>query len=360
MLAGAVDLAREAAEDVAREGHVGEHVGFEILETRVGTHFFASMVPGYAGWRWAVTVARVPRGRTPSVSEVELVPGDGALLAPDWVPWADRLRPGDVGPNDVLPFVEDDARLVQAWEFTGDDDDLDRAQVTDLGLERERVLSRLGREEAMQRWYDGAGGPNTPAAKNAAASCDSCGFFLRLPGTASRLFGVCSNEWSEDDGRVVSIDHGCGAHSETRAPTPAALWDATEPVIDEWDIQIIGPQGEDGENAADPDDGAAETSRPARQRRRTTRRATDGDTAAEGEAPAEGAAKADAEAPNEGEAPVGGDSPNEGEAPAENVATADTDSSTDAVTPGDAATPDEGDAGSAPETDPAAEAKGQA
>jgi hypothetical protein len=292
VLAGAVDLAREAAVDVAREGHVGEHVGFEILETRVGTHFFASMVPGYAGWRWAVTVARVPRGRTPSVSEVELVPGDGALLAPDWVPWADRLRPGDVGPNDVLPFVEDDARLVQAWEFTGDDDDLDRAHVTDLGLERERVLSRLGREEAMQRWYDGAGGPNTPAAKNAAASCDSCGFFLRLSGTASRLFGVCSNEWSEDDGRVVAIDHGCGAHSETRAPTPAALWDATEPVIDEWDIQIIGPRGEDGENAADPDDGAAESSRPARQRRRTTRRATD--ASAEGEASTDGDAPTDA------------------------------------------------------------------
>jgi hypothetical protein len=103
---------------------------------------------------------------------------------------------------------------------------------------------------------------------------------------------VCSNEWSEDDGRVVAIDHGCGAHSETRAPTPAALWDATEPVIDEWDIQIIGPRGEDGENAADPDDGAAESSRPARQRRRTTRRATD--ASAEGEASTDGDAPTDA------------------------------------------------------------------
>ena len=38
-------------------------------------------------------------------------------------------------------------------------------------------------------------------------------------------FGVCANGDANDDGRVVSFDHGCGAHSEVRlakkhAPLP--------------------------------------------------------------------------------------------------------------------------------------------
>jgi hypothetical protein len=38
-----------------------------------------------------VSVADLP-GEAPSVLEVELMPGDGALLAPDWVPWSERLE----------------------------------------------------------------------------------------------------------------------------------------------------------------------------------------------------------------------------------------------------------------------------
>ncbi|MGC5628293.1 DUF3027 domain-containing protein [Georgenia sp. Z1344] len=241
VLSGAVEVARSAAEDVAIGGHVGDHTGFELHADRVGTHYFASQVPGYQGWRWAVTVARVPRGRTPSVSEVELVPGDGALLAPAWVPWADRLRPGDLGTNDVLPYVAEDDRLVQGYEFTGEEDDAERQVAEDLGLARARVLSPRGRAEAMQRWYEGAAGPDAPVAKNAAGPCSSCGFFMQLAGTARTMFGVCANEWSPDDGRVVALDHGCGAHSETRAPEPAPLWDATPPVRDEADLIVLPP-----------------------------------------------------------------------------------------------------------------------
>lgn len=262
VLSGAVEPARSAAEDVAVGGHVGEHLGFELLADRVGTHFFASEVPGYLGWRWAVTVARVPRGRRPSVSEVELVPGDGALLAPEWVPWADRLRPGDLGTADVLPYVKEDDRLEQGWEFTGDEEDGDEAVLHDLGLGRARVLSRKGREEAMERWYQGEAGPDAPVAKNAAGPCASCGFFLPMAGSARRLFGVCANEWSPDDGRVVAVDHGCGAHSETHAPEPAPLWDAVPPVRDEMDLIVLPPlnpeptpepEGEEQPDAGTPD-----------------------------------------------------------------------------------------------------------
>ena len=51
---------------------------------------FENRLPGYPGWYWTVTVARV-EDEEPTVLELELLPGDGALLAPEWVPWAERL-----------------------------------------------------------------------------------------------------------------------------------------------------------------------------------------------------------------------------------------------------------------------------
>ena len=42
----------------------------------------------------------------------------------------------------------------------------------------------------------------------------SCGFYIPLAGSLRRAFGVCANVLSPEDARVVSFDHGCGAHSE--------------------------------------------------------------------------------------------------------------------------------------------------
>ena len=67
------------------------------------THLFACLDPAYAGWRWAVTVARASRAKVVTVSESLLLPGPESLLAPDWVPWRDRVRPGDLGVGDLLP-----------------------------------------------------------------------------------------------------------------------------------------------------------------------------------------------------------------------------------------------------------------
>jgi hypothetical protein len=88
--------------------------------------------------------------------------------------------------------------------------------VQELGLGRTRVLSLEGRHEAAQRWHDGAQGPSSPLALAAPATCDTCGFFVRLSGPLGRMFGVCTNAQANDDGRVVSVDHGCGAHSEAQ------------------------------------------------------------------------------------------------------------------------------------------------
>jgi hypothetical protein len=229
VLAGAVDLARAAATESAGDPDlVGEHLG-SVSETPTGpdgapeevlgevrTHTFATRLPGYVGWHWAVTLARVPGEQTVTVDEVVLLPGDQALLAPAWVPWHERLRPGDLSVGDVLPATEDDPRLVPAYA-TGDDaaDDPEaQAVATELGLGRERVMSQEGRGEAAARWVAGDFGPTSPMARHAPGPCGTCGFFLPLAGSLRGMLGACGNGYSPADGRVVTTDYGCGAHSQ--------------------------------------------------------------------------------------------------------------------------------------------------
>ncbi|MFT2018361.1 DUF3027 domain-containing protein [Streptomyces sp. 796.1] len=119
LCAEAVDLARVAAEEAAFPGPVGEHVSAVADGDRVVTHFFECAEPGYRGWRWAVTVARASRAKVVTLDETVLLPGPEALLAPEWVPWSERLRPGDMGPGDLLPTEADDLRLEPG--FSGED-----------------------------------------------------------------------------------------------------------------------------------------------------------------------------------------------------------------------------------------------
>jgi hypothetical protein len=107
----------------------------------------------------------------------------------------------------------------------------------ELGLGRPRVLSLEGRELAAQRWYDGSHGPEAPLAQSAPASCGTCGFLVRMAGPLSQLFGVCANAYANDDGRVVSFDHGCGAHSEAQLGKKSLPQPLPEPVLDTltWD-----------------------------------------------------------------------------------------------------------------------------
>jgi len=238
VLEGAVELALTAAQqDAESASDVGEHLGVTVDAERFATHRFACTMRGYTGWYWSVSVSRVPRGRTATVCEVALLPGDGAMLAPSWLPWSERLRPGDVGTGDVLPFLADDPRLVPGYTPTGDEEE-DRVAIEELALARVRVLGPQGRDEAAERWYRGTRGPTAPGAVAADAECASCGFLVPLQGALGQVFGVCANAWSPDDGKVVSLDHGCGAHSETDVPQHASDWPAPDPLIDELSIEV--------------------------------------------------------------------------------------------------------------------------
>ncbi len=217
---GAVDDARHALADVADPADVGEHLGHTVAGERLITHTFACRRAGYRGWHWSVTVARAPRQRAVTIDETVLLPGPDALVAPVWLPYTERLQSGDVGPGDVLPTDADDPRLVPTW-LAGDeavdlmhDDTSVRPVVDEIGLGRVRVLSQEGRDLAAARWYDGAAGPSAAVAEAASDPCRTCGFLVRMAGPLATVFGVCANEVANDDGRVVSYDHGCGAHSQ--------------------------------------------------------------------------------------------------------------------------------------------------
>jgi hypothetical protein len=239
VLAAAVDLARAAAVEDAGDT-VGEHLGVEpepaVEGDVVATHSFAAALPGYVGWRWAVTLSRAPDQDVATVDEVVLLPGSGALLAPPWVPWSDRVAPGDLGPGDLLPPPEHDPRLVPSYEDVGAERlpfDLHR----DLGLGRPRVLSAEGRALAAERWYEGPTGPDTPMARQAPGRCVDCGFLVPLGGELARTFGVCANAVAPDDGRVVALLHGCGAHSET--VTRAAHANSAELVVEHEELELV-------------------------------------------------------------------------------------------------------------------------
>ena len=240
-LVGAVDAARAFLVEQVGTDDVGDHLGHAVEGDRVVSHLFACTRAGYRGWRWSVTVARAPRQKVVTFDEVVLTPGEDAIVAPEWVPWKERIQPGDLSPGDLLPVEDDDPRLVPTYSY-GDDplDADDKAQVRqvaqELGLGRSRTLSVEGRELAAQRWYDGDGGPSSPLAQSAPGSCTTCGFLLRIAGPLSEMFGVCANGNANDDGRVVSLDHGCGAHSEVQlgkkqqpVPLPDPVFDTLTP-----------------------------------------------------------------------------------------------------------------------------------
>jgi hypothetical protein len=218
LLVAAVDLARTAA--IAEAGDpelVGVPVGVEADDERLVTHLFEASLPGYTAWRWAVTIARtedVTNLAGLTICDVVLLPGPDALMAPEWIPYEQRVLPGDLGVGDLLPTHADDLRLVPGYASLPEDEELDPAQLWELGLGRARVLSSDGRDSTAKRWYSSDRGPHAEIALNAPLPCGTCGFFLPIAGSLRAAFGVCSNEFAPDDARVVSSDHGCGAHSQ--------------------------------------------------------------------------------------------------------------------------------------------------
>ncbi|HMD11762.1 MAG TPA: DUF3027 domain-containing protein, partial [Marmoricola sp.] len=218
ILTRAVDEARAALVEQVGADVVGDPQGFVSEGKHAVTQYFDCTQAGYPGWRWAVTVAHAEGVDGVTIDEIVLLPGEAAIVAPPWVPYRERIQPGDLSPGDILPTDEDDPRLVPAY-LAGDpgddasDDILAEAvdgrllrEVSDeLGLGRARVLSVEGRELAADRWFESDQGPESLLSQQAPHACASCGFLVRLAGPLSLTFGVCANEYANDDGRVVAL-----------------------------------------------------------------------------------------------------------------------------------------------------------
>jgi Protein of unknown function (DUF3027) len=231
VLTGAVELARTAIIEHSGDDTVGDYLGVGYEDPTSATHRFVAHLPGYQGWQWAVVVASYPGADHATLSEVVLVPGPESLLAPEWVPWEQRVRPGDLSPGDLLSPLPDDPRLVPGYLSSGDPQVDETA--AEIGLGRRTVMSAWGRAEAAQRWHDGDHGPRAQMAQSTKRVCRDCGFFLPLAGSLGAMFGVCGNEMSAD-GHVVDFEYGCGAHSDTPAPAGSG-----SPMYDPYDDGVL-------------------------------------------------------------------------------------------------------------------------
>ncbi|AGM09856.1 DUF3027 domain-containing protein [Amycolatopsis keratiniphila] len=216
-LAEAVDLARAAVLEDAGAEQVGAHVGVDREDAVSASHLFEATVTGYRGWRWSVTVALAGEDEPITVSEVVLIPGPDARVAPAWVPWERRVQAGDLGVGDIFPVEKDDPRLAPA--YLESDDPAVEAVAKETGLGRVHVLSRYGRLDAAARWHGGEFGPRSDMARSAPDVCGSCGFFVPLAGS----LGACTNDISPADGHVVDVEYGCGAHSEIEVEVTSSV-----------------------------------------------------------------------------------------------------------------------------------------
>ena len=118
-------------------------------------------------------------------------------------------------------------------------DDLDEA-VDRFALTRRHLMTAEARSATAKRWYEGQHGPKSLSTRTAKGkACETCGFMIPLAGDLGTMFGVCANRWSPDDGRVVSLDHGCGEHSEIEPQEESHLWVQSQPAYDDLHIDVV-------------------------------------------------------------------------------------------------------------------------
>jgi hypothetical protein len=148
-------LALDALAEITPVDTIGAPTGREVAEDGVVTLTFAAAMLGYPGWHWTVSLAEVD-GLEPTVLEVELLPGEGALLAPDWVPWSVRLeeyRAAQIAAGETDEIAEavevEDDDLDEDDDDLGDDDDEDDdlGDDPDDGIDFESAVSEVAVDE---------------------------------------------------------------------------------------------------------------------------------------------------------------------------------------------------------------------
>jgi hypothetical protein len=138
-LLAAHDLALSALHEITPAETVGDAAGYSLEDDGVVSLRFANRLAGYPGWFWTVSLARIEDDE-PTVLEVELLPGEDALLAPDWVPWAERLADYQAqqaileAERAVAGVDEESDDDADVDDLDDDEDDLDADDADDAGM----------------------------------------------------------------------------------------------------------------------------------------------------------------------------------------------------------------------------------
>lgn len=162
------EFAKAAAVEASGENAVGPWL--ETLDEGDSTwsYLFASKLKGYLDWRWSVTVYAPVKGE-PTISEVVLLPGEESLLAPKWVPWADRLADWKA----LQAELEAQAAAEAAEAADGEEDeDVNADDIVDVelkhdeSLEEAEELALLDSEEGVDAEDDSNdAGPRPPRSR---------------------------------------------------------------------------------------------------------------------------------------------------------------------------------------------------
>lgn len=279
------DLAyKNAVETSERDDAVGDFVTAVDLGDNVTDYRFECTMRGYEGWQWSVTLYHDEEAERWTINESTLMPTEDSLLPPVWIPWKDRLKPSDLSVTDSIGTEENDSRLengVSEVEYKSEvedksensDSEASENNVTSentetsganetsdttesnesyesnedfedaveaFHLSRRKVMTAEAIAQTAKRWYSGQHGPKSLSTRIADGNaCSTCGFMIPLAGALGNMFGVCANAWSPDDGKVVSLDHGCGEHSDIEPPEPSQIWIQSEPAYDDYHIDVI-------------------------------------------------------------------------------------------------------------------------
>jgi len=219
--------------------HVGEYVGAVAEGDRVVTHYFECTLSGYAGWRWAVTVARAPRAKNVTVCETVATagrrgaagPGLGALWTSgsSRATWASatscRPRPTMIGLRQAMcsPTIRRSRKSAGSWVWAAAACCPVTAGPMPPSAGTTATGVRTPRFRSVRR--------PRPAAARAASTC-------RWPAPCGSCSAWCGNVFAPDDCRVVTADHGCGAHSEVLVEVAVPVEEAPT-IYDDSEVEAV-------------------------------------------------------------------------------------------------------------------------
>jgi hypothetical protein len=143
------DFAQEAARLTGGRRAVGDHLRTVEEEPGLQSYLFAATLRGYVGWYWSVSIFQ-PEGSEPTISEVVMLPGDDALVAPNWVPWSERLADWKALQAELEAQAAAEAAEAAEAEAEATDDEAEDEEESEDATDDELELVDAPEEETIE------------------------------------------------------------------------------------------------------------------------------------------------------------------------------------------------------------------